>query len=300
MLVPPQNSYSNFGISITFDSTTNLFFVGAPDGNTFGLVYIYTFQTSSWSQTGVIQPNTTNLNALFGFDISVSMGILAVGAKGDGPTSDGLAYLYQVASQSSTVSTWTATAVLTSRQSPSSESDRFGASVLVSPSGSIVAVGATTFGSVYIFTQDTQQAWTQSAMIFPPTTTVADDFGSSISIDDTDRLLFVGAPGGLIDITCSISILFKTNKRTNTHKMQFSCFLLSKFLADNGGQTYFYYNYVNQNGWSYQTSLQGQEDSLEQLFGTSVDIYGDSNVVVSAPGENNAKGALFFFSSIQV
>jgi FG-GAP repeat protein len=146
-------------------------------GNESGSVYL--FSASSGGQIAKLIPNDGAPFDFFGISVSISNGVVAVGARNDDDngSNSGSAYLFDVA---------TGVQIAKILPSDGSEFDRFGSSIAIN--NGIVAVGATDdddngngSGSVYLFDASNGA---QLFKLLPSDGAAGDRFGHSIAIDN--------------------------------------------------------------------------------------------------------------------
>lgn len=182
------NDNSDFGRSIAMSET--LIAIGAPGDNTNGSFSgaVYVFDLSSGDLLHKLLPNDGEPNDSFGYSVSLSNGIVAVGAyrDDDNGNESGSAYLFNAS---------TGTQISKILPSNGSENDRFGASVSIQ--NGILAVGAWGYflternaGIAYIF--DAAKG-TELFILQPDDVDFYDRFGISVDIDQ--NLVAVGSMG---------------------------------------------------------------------------------------------------------
>lgn len=210
------NSYGYFGSAVAMSADGNTLAVGVdrtadaatPDA---GFVLVYTRSGNDW--TGPVTLKATNADNFdsFGDALAVSAdgNTLIVGApyeaSGNGTPADnsvsgaGAAYIFTRAAGGA----WTQTAYLKAAETPSTY-ENFGASVAISPDGSVVAAGVpyrtiatggpiNSAGVVYAFALS-GGTWTRTGPITAPTPAASSYFGSSIALSHQGTTLVVGAP----------------------------------------------------------------------------------------------------------
>lgn len=254
-------------------------------GLNFGAVYVYTRSGSSWSQQAYIKASNTGRGDEFGYSVDVDGDTLVVGAIGDdssatgvdGSQGDDTAY----GNNSGAVYVFTRSGSVWSQQayikaSNTGVGDWFGISVAVD--GNTLVVGAQledsmatgidglqgddqTYGrdsgAVYVFTRG-GSTWSQQAYIKASNTGFEDRFGTSVDIDgDT---LVVGAY--LEDSAATVIDGAQGNDIA--------------YGSDSGAVYVF-----TRNGavWSQQSYIKASNTGVEDWFGTSIAIDGDTLVV---------------------
>ncbi len=226
----------NFGEFLRLSSDGNTLAVSAPgeDSNATGIggdqtnnaasnsgaVYVFTRSGSTWSQQAYLKSSNSEANDVFGWTIALSAdgNTLAVGADGEDSNATGVggdetnntilesgaAYIFV-----RTGSTWSQQAYI--KASNPDSSDFFGAPVVLSGDGNILAVGARSedsnaigiggdqsnndavnSGAVYIYTRS-GSTWSQEAYVKASNTDREDNFGKWAALSSDGSRLAVGA-----------------------------------------------------------------------------------------------------------
>jgi hypothetical protein len=258
-----------------------------------GAVYVFVRIAGAWSQQAYLKPLDTRYEDRFGASLALSAdgSLLAVGAplensKETGPDGtgtdnaswdSGAVYVFE---RSGT--TWSQQGSV--KASNTGRWDRFGWSVALSGDGATLAVGATgedssdagngadnsasASGAVYVF-ERSGAAWTQQAYLKASNIGVADAFGSSVALSADGGTLAVGAP-------------FEASSETGTTGTG------SDNGAPNSGAVYVF----ERSGatWSQQAYLKASNTGAGDLFGTSVGLSADGNLLaVGAPKEDSSE-----------
>jgi len=210
-----------------FDEDGSTRQINGPDDNRAGgsgAAYVFTRSGVTWAQQAYIKPSNIETQDAFGVDVALSddggtllVGSLdedcaATGVNPPGCDSDwrddlsmGAAYVF-VRSGSS----WSQQAFL--KSSNIGPNDTFGERLSLSGDGNVAVISASVedgsakgingkaddaaidAGAVYLFTR-TGTTWSQQAYIKGANTEAFDQFGGSVSLDRSGRLLVVGAQG---------------------------------------------------------------------------------------------------------
>ena len=260
-----------FGTTVAINGETVV--VGAPQAdvsgrNNQGSAYVYVRTGTTWNQQQKLTASDGTTNDDFGRSVAISGDTVVVGSRLDdvgGNSNQGSAYVFV-----RTGSVWTQQQQVTA--SGGAANDQFGASVAIS--GETLVVGAsqddvganTDQGSAYVFACTSAQIWVQQSNLTAPDGAVDDRFGTSVAI--SGETVAVGAPED--DIT-----LFGEG---------------SVYVFVRTGTT-----------WSLQQKLTIPGGQLNELFGTSVAISGETLVagaVLSDVGGNSDQGAAYVFERI--
>jgi hypothetical protein len=195
------SDFPRFGHSVAM--STNTLIVGAPEENfgapfviEAGAAYVYFFNGTSWTQQGWLFAPTGSVglgpttSAFFGSDVAIDGDTAVVGARNEGASTDGSAYVF-----TRTAGNWTPQARLTAPTG--GVGDQFGSAVAVS--GDTIIVGAynedglgTDSGAAYIYTRSAN-VWTLQAYVKPSTPHAQQHFGISVALDGNTAL--IGADG---------------------------------------------------------------------------------------------------------
>ena len=262
-----------FGYSVSISDDGNTAIIGAYGEDTgasaAGAAYIFIRSGTTWSQQAKIQASVTDLNAQFGYSVSISgdglTAIIGAYLENEGATSDcGAAYVFTKSG-----STWSQQVRLLA--DTLGNSNQFGISVSISDDGNTAVVGSryeANTGVAYVFTRS-DSTWSQQAKIQASDIEASDDFGQSVSISNDGNTVIVGSP-----------------------------------LEDTGGSSAgaAYIFTRSESTWSQQAKVQASDAEAGDNFGQSVGISGDGlRVVVGAynedTGASNAGAAYVFTKS---
>jgi len=253
----------NFGMSVAIDGDTVV--VGAQmedtGGAEAGAAYVFTRSGTTWTQQQKIQASDKQADDNFSISVSISGDTAVVGAQYEdtGGINAGAAYIF---TRSGT--TWTQQQKI--QASDIQADDLFGASVSISGDTVVVGAngedtGASNAGAAYIFTRS-GTTWTEQQKILASDIQANDFFGWSVSIDgDT---VVVGATG----------------EDTG---------------SSNAGASYIFTR--SGTTWTQQQKIQASDKELNDFFGNSVAIDGNT-VVVGAHAEDTGGqevGAAYIF-----
>ncbi|MEC8044134.1 MAG: hypothetical protein VX130_06030, partial [Verrucomicrobiota bacterium] len=319
-----------FGSSVS--QSGNILAVGANEADPGGIadagaVYLYQIETngSATYLTKVTAPDAA-ANDQFGFSVSQSDNILAVGARYadlGGISGAGAAYLYQIETNGSA----TYLTKVTAPDGP--DSDLFGFSV--SQSGNILAVGASYAdpagvsgaGAAYLYRLEANGTTSFLSKVTAPDMSTNDQFGHSVS--QSGNILAVGAhladPSGNVDAGASylyrletngsVTFLSKVTAPDSTSNDQFgqsvsqsgNILAVGAFRADPSGSmqlgaTYIYRLEANGSA-SFLTKITAHNMAAFDQFGNSVSLYGNILAVgarYSDPEANTDAGATYLYS----
>ena len=235
-----------------------------------GRVYVFVHDGSSWSQQAQLQASNSGTSDLFGADVALDGDTLVVGApneKSNGTSPDnnsvtqaGAAYVFERVG-----TTWTETAYL--KAPLNTNFLHFGANVAVAESviavaapmddsdatgldGDPLSTGAKDSGAVYTYVPD-GATWKQESYIKASDASINATFGSEMAMHG-DTLL-VGAPDRVASIP-------------------------------GPGKAYVFVR--DGDSWVEQAILQMAHGDIDDRFGESLALWGDT-AVIGAPGENS-------------
>jgi hypothetical protein len=268
-----------YSVALDFDGSTLV--VGAPYA-TPGRAHIFERIGGRWVQSTEPLQATADPTAVFGFSVALSDdgNTIAVGAPGNVNAIGyaGAAYLFVRHG-----TTWSDPLYLQARDPESA--DKFGASVALDASGTILAVGAPEddlplpngggnlfdAGSVTIFRLNSD-TWTRERELRASNASVVDEFGSSIDLSDDGSTLAVGAPVDSV-------------KATGVHNTPP---VGTGELMGSGAV----YVFARDSDWSEQAYVKATKAARFDYFGSDVALSGDGNTLaVGAPYEDgNAIG----------
>ena len=258
-----------------------------------GAVYVFTRDIfNTWSQQAYIKASNTNRFDQFGHSVALDGDTLAVGANQEDSNATGINgdqnNLNADSSGAVYVFTrdgpiWTQQAYI--KASNTNQNDEFGFSIALS--NNTLAVGARgessnairvngdqndnsaiDAGAVYIFVRDNQDVWSQVQYIKASNAESGDQFGSSVAL--TKDLLAISA---VQEDSNAIGI--------NGDHLDNS--------AENSGATYIFTHDSN-NNWAQHGYVKASNTELEDAFGYSVALFGNSLSVGARLEDSNATG----------
>jgi subtilisin family serine protease len=191
----PSSFYFGHWVSISGDlAVVGAVFESCAGGAHCGAAYIYRFNESAWVQEQKLTASDARADDNFGYSVSISGNVAAIGAHGDdcpGGGDCGAAYIYRFNG-----SAWVEEVKLT----PSERAVADGFGLPVSISGEVILAGASGHdcqagpdcGAAYLF-RHTSNTWVEDAKIVPDDVQVGDEFGAAASISGS--LAVIGAIG---------------------------------------------------------------------------------------------------------
>ncbi len=255
LLASDGAAWDIFGNCVAIDGDTAL--IGAPwdddNGADSGSVYVFTRTDTTWTQQAKLLASDGETGDNFGYSISLSGDTALIGAKTDDDNGldSGSAYIFI---RSDT--TWTQQGKLLA--SDGAVEDYFGYSVSLSGDTALIGVpyddiDDIDYGSAYVFTR-TDTTWTQEAKLIASDGGWSDQFGNSVSISGDTALI-----GAHWDIT------------NEFHAG-------SAYVFTRTGTT-----------WTEQQKLFASDGSLDDTFGVSVSLDGDT-ALIGAFGDDDVGG----------
>ncbi|MAX26355.1 MAG: hypothetical protein CMJ19_17825 [Phycisphaeraceae bacterium] len=281
---------AHFGRSVSLSATRAV--IGADGSNNqVGAAYVFELTNGRWLQAAKLTPSDQATNGKYGFGVTLWGDYLAVLSPG----STSIGFVYELSNGQ-----WVEVDTLTEA---TGASGAISTSTTLSMSGNRLAVGAplnnSGAGAVFIYTRDASStSWSQTS---PEQLNGAtgEQLGSSVSLD-SDQLL-VGAPGDtkacLYDWNGSqwsspTPITTGTSVAGFGASVSVSDDLLvvgAPAYGSNAGAAYVYQR--DGSSWVLDQSYES-ESSSGDLLGQSVAI-GDDSILIGAPGDQSATGALY-------
>lgn len=259
----------------------------APDS---GAVYVFVRNGGSWSQQAYIKASNTGANDWFGGAVAIDGDTLVVGATGEDSNATGIDGNQgnNSASGSGAAYVFVRTGTVWSQQayikaSNTGLGDQFGRSVAIS--GNTIVVGANAedsnatgingnqndnsagnSGAAYVFTRS-GFLWTQYAYLKASNTGNGDGFGRTVAIS-----------GDTIVVGAQAEKSAATGIDGNQFDDSFS----------NAGAAYIFFR--SSGTWSQQAYVKASNTGMDDLFGYSVAVDGDTAVVGAVGEASNATG----------
>jgi microcompartment protein CcmL/EutN len=247
-------SGDQFGTSVAVSGDTAVIgaFLDDDAGSGSGSVYVFTRSGTTWTEQQKLTASDAAAADIFGNSVSVSGDTAVIGAVQDDDAGGTSGSAY-VFTRSGT--TWTEEAKLTA--SDAAAGDRFGNSVAVS--GDTAVVGAFldddaggTSGSAYVFTRS-GTTWTEQQKLTASDAAANDEFGISVAV--TGDTTVIGATGD----------------------------------ANESGAAYVFTR--SGTTWTEQAKLIASDVALDDDFGRSVAVTGDTAVVGASSNDDAGSGS---------
>jgi MYXO-CTERM domain-containing protein len=259
-----------YGAAVSVDGDVAV--VGSPgdpfSGPAPGVAYVFERSGGQWTQTAALQASDAGPQDQLGASVSVSGGMVVVGAPGRQVGSNAQAGAAYVFARSG--STWSQQAEI--GPSDGVAGDTFGAAVSLSGSTAIIGAPSSPVmldssvgnGAAYVFSQS-GAAWVQQAKFHAFDGTEGDAFGAAVSLDGDTAI--VGAPN---------------------HR-------ISEFVQSGGA----YFFAESGSTWSQQAEIGPSDGMTSDAFGTSVSLSGGT-ALIGAPQMNrispSVPGAAYVFT----
>jgi hypothetical protein len=256
-----------------------------------GAAYVFVRVGGTWVQQAYLKASNTRLLSAFGSSVAISGDTIVVGAYGEdndgrgvntvqdnfGLSDSGAAYVFV-----RTGTVWKQQAYL--KASNSDALDAFGWSVAIS--GDTIVVGAyneassatgvngnqannsaSASGAAYVFARNGTN-WTQQAYLKASNTETNDNFGYTVAI--SGNTIVVGA-------------LYEDSSATGVNGNQ------SGNIGTNSGAAYVFVR--NGTNWTQQAYLKSSNAGVDDRFGISVGVSGDTTIVGAHREDSSATGA---------
>jgi len=299
-----------------------------------GVINHFTYYYKNiYNDTIQISGSGTSASDLFGYSICSNTGnIIVVGNPGDdigSYTNAGSIYIYTGINTGFTqVSFLTGNNILAN--------DSFGSYLDINPQGTKIFVGASgksvnsvaNIGSVYIFTGNGVNVWSQQQMITGNNASGSDAFGASLEIADLDNILVIGAPyknigtgigtftgaGMAYIFTGNDSAFAQANFITGSDISGNYNFGNSLAISRDGTTIFvgspnsmigtspkvgavYIFSRISSTGWNQIAKITGNNLSANEKFGSSISINQDAKILsIGAIGHNSSGGAVYIFT----
>jgi RHS repeat-associated protein/uncharacterized repeat protein (TIGR01451 family) len=173
----------NFGCAVAISDDTLV--IGAASAESQGAVYVFVREGAAWAQRAKLTTGDGAAGDSFGGDVSISDGMIVVGAKGDDDDGSGSGSAYVFLEDTGWI-TKTQDAKLTAGDAAAG--DGFGGAVAIN--GNVVVVGAEddddkdeNSGSAYIFVRE-GSTWIQRAKLVPDDGVMKAQFGAAVAVGE--------------------------------------------------------------------------------------------------------------------
>ena len=286
----------NFGYSVAMSGDSVV--VGAyqddDGGPESGSAYVFTRSGSSWSQQDKLTANDAAADEYFGVSVGMSGDSVIIGAHqdDDGGTKSGSAYVFTRSGTS-----WSQQDKLTAGDA--AVGDFFGTSVAISGDSAVIgATGNDSNGSAYVFTRS-GSSWSQQDKLTASDAAVGDNFGISVAISGDSVVAGAyqdddngSASGSAYVFTRSGISWSQQQKLTAGDAAAGDYFGFSVAISgdsvvagayqddDSGSASGSAYIFTRSGvSWSQQQKLTAGDAAIQDSFGVSVAIAGDTVVV---------------------
>ncbi|AYV82742.1 MAG: hypothetical protein Hyperionvirus2_110 [Hyperionvirus sp.] len=259
-----------FGSSVALSACGDLLAVGYPsDNGAMGAVWLFKKVKDDWFQIDKLVVTDAEGNPALGCSVSLSDNgdILAIGGKGDNATT-GATWIFKKKNNR-----WVQKQKIVGSDSPPEQLQGF--SVSLNGNGNILAVGGPGFSenrasAAWVFERKECSEWVQvgNKLIGQPLPAIS-NFGQSVSLSQSGKLLAIGAPGDL-----------------------------SESDEPNIGET-FIFKRGNKNYIQYGEPLVGSDTENNQKQGNSVSLSSTGcTLAIGGPGGTSEDGATWIFGKL--
>lgn len=270
---------SNFGMSVDMDGNTAIISsIGDSENGLFsGAVYVYTYNDTSWVQTGKLKASDAGMGHRFGHAVSIVGDVIAVGAyQADGnENKSGAVYVFE-----NTESGWQEIQKIYATEGQSHDYFGYSLDVLAtSENTTIISVGAYNAtgaaersGAVFIFEQE-ESGWVQVSELFDLTGSSSDAFGKNV---------FLG---------CEEPIIIKTVSDASNSTLCYETEYAKLFVGapgtnnENGQTGSVYYHTYSEEGFGIAYKIEESESASNDHFGSSMEFI-NNNLFVTATRTN--------------
>ncbi len=296
----------NLGYSVSISGNTVV--AGAPfDNNYTGAAYVYVREGNTWVQQAKLTANNGVDGDLFGWAVSVSGDVIAIGAQRKN-SYQGAVYVFERSS-----SIWSQKAELNGNENirggdaGALDNPCFGCSVSIS--GDTIVVGANNSnnaaGAAFIFVRS-GSIWIQEAEILGHDTVAYDEYGAAVSVSgDTAVVVASGRPTGAAYVFVRSGLEWNEQGYLSAPgtvadgfgsvAIDANTVLVGDFNGFNTrGQVYIFAS--DGSTWNPQAMITPNDSALNDSFGCSVAISGDT-ALVGAFSQNGTGAAYVFVRS---
>jgi len=293
----------SFGRSVAIDGETII--IGArqddDNGTSSGSAYIYTRSGSTWTEQAKLTASDGAASDSFGTSVAISGDTVVIGARldDDNGTNSGSTYVYTRSG-----SMWTEQAKL--KASDGAAADFFGNHLAIS--GDTIAIGAffdddngIDSGSAYIYTR-LGSTWTEQAKLKASDGTTNDSFGVSVAISADTIVIgaYLDGSGSAYVYVLSGTIWTEQAKLTASDGAAGEHFggsvsidgdtvvIGARHDDDNGTSSGSAYIYTRSGSmWTEEAKLTASDGAVDDWFGDSVAISGDTVVIGARLDDSN-------------
>lgn len=296
-----------FGASVSVDGNTVL--IGASsnqaDLHRSGSAYVYIRSGNTWYEQQKLTPSgITALDDGFGVSVSVDGDTALIGVSGDDDygSSSGSAFVFV---RSGNV--WSEQQKLSA--GIGSSGAQFGRSVSLDRETALIGAHGSGLGSAYVFVRS-GDTWSEEQKLVASDGSISDGFGYSVSLDRDTALV-----GGFKDDEASSDAVYvftrsegdwsEQQKLSNGERMGRSVALSSdtalvgsNYLTQSGKSSGSAEVYVRDgNTWGLQGNINAGDSAVDEGFGHSVAVHGDTAVVGVTNDDDNGSlsGAAYVF-----
>ncbi|MCP4358663.1 MAG: hypothetical protein GY796_11650, partial [Chloroflexi bacterium] len=309
--------YFGYSVAVSGDTAVIGAYSDDDNGGSSGSAYVFTRSGTIWSQQQKLTANTGAANDLFGFSVAVDGDTAVIGAYQDDNkgTYSGSAYIF---TRSGTI--WSLQRYLTA--SDGVAYDLFGHSVAVD--GNTAVVGAyrdddngSESGSAYVFTRS-GTTWSQQQKLTASDGAADDEFGRSVAVDGNTAVISAhrdddngSGSGSAYVFTRSGTTWSQQQKLTASDGAAGDWFawsvavdsdtaVIGAFLDDDNGSGSGSVYIFTRSGttWSQQQKLTASDGAVDDEFGFSVAVDGDTVVIGAYWDDDNggASGSTYVFT----
>ena len=294
----PATNESSFGNSVAVSGDTLV--VGALTYDSYrGAAFVFTRDASgTWKQVAKLTASDGEDVDLFGNAVAISRDTIVIGSIDDDHGRDsGAVYVFT----RDAAGTWTQSAKLTA--SDAAQDDYFGYSVSISGDTALFGAiydddGGDNSGAAYVFTRGASGAWTQSAKLTAPNAAAVEYFGGAVAISGETALISSsgdavgGSESGAAHVftrgaggTWTHTAKLKASDAASGDRFGSSVAVAGDVAAigsdSDDGFTGSAYTFARDSSgtWSQQHKLTAPDAAVDDRFGNSVAVSGDTALV---------------------
>jgi hypothetical protein len=181
-----------FGSSVALDAGVAVIGARYGEGDFSGSAYVYEQQADgTWQQVAKLTADDGASDDEFGYSVDIDGDVAVIGAIADDDNGaySGSVYVYEQQADG----TWPQTTKLTADDG--AESDYFGSSVAIDAGVAVIGASGDFSGSAYVYEQQADGTWQQTAKLTADDGASGDYFGSSVATSDGVAVIGASSDG---------------------------------------------------------------------------------------------------------
>jgi hypothetical protein len=289
-----------FGHKVALDGDTLVVSAIGKDSNA-GAVYVFTRDTEGkWTEQDMLTSDDT-FRSQFGFSVALDGDTLMVGANHESSIKSisGAVYVFT----RDTDGEWTEQTIL--KAATPQNDGQFGSSVALD--GDTLVVGSpgdssdvNISGTVFVFTRDNNDEWTQKTYLKASNAKDWGWFGSSVALDGdmlvvNNVYVFTPNTNGVWTEQVMLSASDSGAGFGSSGALQGDTLMVGAVGADSNAGAVYVFTRESDGNWSEKYILKASNGENNEMFGYGIALDGDM-LAVSAKGEGTVTGTLYLFT----